>query len=113
MSEDHIQAQIVLWFNNNYCLSTHSPRSICFSIPNGGTRNIAEAQKLKATGLMAGASDLMLNHRGKWYCVEIKKPGGVQSPDQKKFQGRVEALGTTYKLIYSLEEFKEWVNTLC
>lgn len=110
MSEDVIQAAIVLWYHNTF---TVTGAGILFAIPNGGTRNIAEAQKLKATGLMAGASDLMLNHRGKWYCVEIKKPGGVQSPDQKKFQGRVEALGTTYKLIYSLEEFKEWVNTLC
>lgn len=109
MSEDLIQSQIVLWYHNTF---TVAGVGVCFSIPNGGTRNIAEAQKLKATGLMAGASDLMLNHGGKWYCVEVKKPGGVQSPDQIKFQRRVEALGTVYKLVYSLEEFKEWVNTL-
>lgn len=104
--EDVIQAAVYLWYNNNY---TVKGLGICFSIPNGGTRNIAEAVKLKATGLMAGASDLMLNHNGKWYCIELKKPGGVQSPDQKKFQARIEALGTEYKIIYSLDEFKEWL----
>lgn len=106
--EDIIQAAIYLWYNNNYTVKC---LGIMFSIPNGSSRDIREAVKLKATGLYPGASDLMLCHYRKWYCVEVKKPGGIQRPEQKKFQARIEALGTEYKIVYSLDEFKEWLSS--
>ena len=60
VSESKIQQQIIEYFNNNYCLKHHNPRAVIFSIPNGGTRNKLEAITLKATGLLAGVSDLIV-----------------------------------------------------
>ena len=65
--------------------------------------------KAKALGVRAGVSDVMINHKKIWHCVEFKVPGGVQSDQQKNFETKILALGTSYNLIYSVEEFKELV----
>lgn len=109
--ENRIQAMMVQWFNNTYCLKHHSPRYVIFSIPNGGTRNKLEAMTLKATGLLAGASDLVLV-MDKIYFIEVKTNVGIQSDVQKDFQKRVQKLGHEYKLIRSLDEFKLWIQSL-
>ena len=107
MSENIIQAQIYQWFHNNYCLKHHTPRGLIFSIPNGGTRNIKEAMTLKATGVLAGASDMICILPNKQLIfLELKTEKGVQSEKQKEFQKRVENLGFEYWLIRSLDEFK-------
>ena len=59
-SESALQQQIFNWYNNNYCLKNTVNRGMIFSIPNGGTRHIMEAMTLKATGLLKGASDLIV-----------------------------------------------------
>ena len=107
MTESKIQQQIVEYFNNTYCLKHHNPRGLIFSIPNGGTRNKLEAITLKATGLLAGVSDLIvILPNGKLIFVEIKTDTGKMSEKQIDFQQRVEALGFEYLLIRSLDEFK-------
>jgi hypothetical protein len=81
-------------------------RGMIFSIPNGGTRNIMEAMTLKATGLLKGASDLIvILPNGKLMFVELKQPKGIQSIDQKDFENRVKILGFEYHIIKSLDEF--------
>lgn len=64
-----------------------------FSIPNGGDRHIKVATKMVAEGTKKGVSDTMLAvPRGK-YCglfIEMKKPGGRESADQKKFGAAVQ-----------------------
>jgi hypothetical protein len=82
-------------------------RGMIFSIPNGGTRHIMEAMTLKATGLLKGASDLIvILPNKKLIFVELKMPKGVQSIEQKDFESRVILLGFEYHIIRSLEEFK-------
>lgn len=108
ISEDYVQNQIWIWYTNNYCLQHHSPRNIIFSVPNGGTRDVREAHKLKMTGLLPGVSDLIIIHFGIVYFVEVKKPNkGVQSSSQKDFQQRVESQGFKYILIDNLKDFIE------
>ncbi len=105
-SESALQQQIFNWYNNNYCLKNMVNRGMIFSIPNGGTRNIMEAMTLKATGLLKGASDLIvILPNGKLMFVELKQPKGIQSIDQKDFENRVKILGFEYHIIKSLEEF--------
>ena len=107
MTESKIQQQIVEYFNNTYCLKNHNPRGLIFSIPNGGTRNKLEAITLKATGLLAGVSDLIvILPNKKLIFVEIKTDIGKMSDKQIDFKKRVEALGFEYLLIKSLYEFK-------
>lgn len=110
--EDKIQQQIVEWFNNNYCLKFHKPRYSIFSVPNGGTRNKAEAIKLKLTGMKAGVSDLIILLNNKCLFVEVKTSTGKQSEVQKEFQEVVENLGFEYWLVRSLDEFQKKIKNI-
>lgn len=104
--EDRLQQKCVIWFKNNYQM--HG-KGLIFSVPNGGTRNIIEAKKLKETGLMAGVADLIVLYpNGKTYFIELKTDTGKQSDKQIEFEKRVTELGFEYKLIRSLEEFILW-----
>lgn len=104
-NEDKLQAEIVKYFNNKYCLKHHKPRFYIFSIPNGGNRNVVEAMKLQSTGLKAGVSDLIILKNNKTIFVELKTYKGVQSEKQKEFEKIVKNLGFEYYLIRSLEQF--------
>jgi len=105
-NENNLQAEIYKWFNNTYCLKNNPNRGLIFSIPNGGTRNIREAMTFKATGLLKGASDLIVIFpNGKLCFIELKIAKGIQSAEQKDFEQRVSKAGYEYHLIRSLEEF--------
>ena len=112
LAESRIQQQIVQWYQNTYCLSHHNPRNMILSIPNGGTRDVREAMTLKATGLLPGASDLIVLHNRQVLWVEVKTPTGTQSPAQKDFASRVVAMGFVYKIVRSLLEFQEFISNL-
>ena len=60
----------------------------------------------RATGMMAGASDLILILPNEVVFVEVKTETGVQSAKQKEFQSIVEGCGFRYELVRSLNEFK-------
>jgi len=105
MTESQIQQQIIIFENNNYSIKGES---LIFAVPNGGTRNILEAKLLKATGVMAGVSDLILVLKNKIYFIELKAEKGVQSELQKKFQTKIEKLGFEYLIFNSLEKYKLW-----
>jgi hypothetical protein len=100
IKEDVIQAEIYKWFRNSH------PDNLIFSVPNGGTRNIREALLLKATGVVAGVSDLIIVRQNEVIFVEVKTEIGKQSKEQKKFQETVEKLSFKYLLVRSLEDFK-------
>lgn len=57
-----------------------------YAVPNGGKRSAFEAARLKGEGVRAGVPDLCLNlPRGGAHglFVEMKAPGGRESPEQK------------------------------
>lgn len=60
-----------------------------FHIPNGGSRNKAEAAHLKAQGVKKGVPDIFLPRAcGKWHglFIELKRTeGGSLSKDQKEW----------------------------
>jgi hypothetical protein len=106
--EDRLQQKCVIWFKNTYQMQGNG---LIFSCPNGGTRNIIEAKKLKETGLMAGVADLIvLFPNGKLMFVELKTDTGKQSEKQIDFENRVKNLGFEYHLIRSIDEFKIIIN---
>lgn len=107
-NEDLIQQKIVIWYKNEY---QRFGKGLIFSIPNGGTRNVIEAKKLKATGMMAGVSDLIILHNSKTLFVELKTETGKQSDKQIEFEKRVTDLGYKYKLIRNLKEFQSWITS--
>lgn len=105
MTENQLQQQIVIWYKNNYQI--HG-KGLIFSVPNGGSRHVLEAKTLKATGQMAGVSDLIiLKPNGITIFIELKTDTGKQSDVQKQFEEKVKLLGFEYYLIRSLEEFKK------
>lgn len=106
MTEDQLQQQIYTWYNNKFCLKNQEPRHIIFSVPNGGSRNVVEAKKMKATGLLPGVSDLIIIQPDKVLFIELKIEKGVQSESQKDFEERIKKLGYEYHIIRSLNDFK-------
>jgi len=112
MTEEHLQQQIVLWYNNNYCLFNHNPRGLIFSIPND-TKNFMELKRKKNTGLLSGVSDLVvILPSSKILFIEVKFGSNKQQSKQLEFQERVEKLNHQYHVVYSLTQFQKiiWQN---
>ena len=97
--ESKIQRQIVQWFRENY------PMYLIAAIPNGGKRNALEAKIMKAEGVLAGFSDIIIIAKHRVMFVEIKTEKGRQSNYQKTFQANVERLGFSYEICRSLKQF--------
>jgi VRR-NUC domain len=79
------------------------PGLIFFHVPNGGYRNKSEAVLLKAMGVRAGVSDLILFHSGRLYCLEIKAKGGRASEEQLAFISDIDRAGAYTALATGLD----------
>jgi len=97
--EDNIQKAIVRYFR-----LTH-PKDLIFAIPNGGNRDVRTGAILKATGVLAGVSDLIVIMQNRILFIEVKTKTGRQQQTQKDFQINVERLGFEYYIVRSLDEF--------
>jgi len=50
---------------------------------------------------------------GLFFGAEFKRPrGGVQSPEQKKWQAHINKLGAPYRLIKSPDEMRQFINDI-
>lgn len=105
MTEDRIQQEIIMYYRNHY--QRLYVNCLIFSIPNGGLRDKRTAMLMKSTGLLSGASDLIVIHFGVVLFVELKTETGKQSDEQRAFELRVNQCGYPYYLIRSLEQFKQ------
>ena len=106
ISENKIQQEIVLWYNNNFCLKHHNPRQCIFSVPNDSINAIETKRKVN-TGLLAGVSDLIILHNGECLFIEVKTLSGKPSEKQKDFEKIASLQGFKYYLVRSLEDFKK------
>lgn len=103
--ESTLQTQCVKWFKYQY------PHLVIYAVPNGGSRNVREAQRLKSEGVLAGVADLtILLPQGKSLYIEMKVKGNRQTPNQKEFQQKAEALGHKYYVCYSFDDFEKVVK---
>ena len=101
--EDLLQSKIVIWFKNNYQM--HG-KGLIHSTPNGGSRNVIEAKKLKNTGLMAGVADLTIKLPNSIFIdIELKTDIGILSKSQKEYQEKMLKMNCNYYVIRSLDEF--------
>ena len=111
-NESRTQIACVTWFRYQF------PKyaKLLIAVPNGGNRNL-EAKILKAEGVTAGVSDLLLLVPKKGYgclCIEMKTEKGWQSDEQKEWQARNEAYGNKYVICRNIDEFIkliEWYLT--
>lgn len=104
--ESQLQRQCVAWFRLQY--PKHA--RLLFAVPNGGGRSRVEAAIMKAEGVTAGVSDLiLLEPRGGYgaLCIEMKtrSKSSRQSDSQKEWQAATEAAGNKYVVCRSLDTF--------
>ena len=108
--EHHIQCACVRYF----ALAYPQYKGLLFAVPNGGRRDEKTAAKLKAEGVVAGVSDLILLKSNRHYCgllIEMKKPKGKQSQTQKEWEQFINMLGEfKYVVCHSFDEFKNEVD---
>jgi VRR-NUC domain protein len=103
--ESVLQTACVKWFRYQY------PHLVIYAVPNGGSRNVREAQRLKAEGVLAGVADLVvLLPQGKSLYIEMKVKGNRQTDNQKDFQEKVTTLGHTYVVCYTFKEFQQVIE---
>ena len=81
-----------------------------FHIPNGGSRHIAEATKLKAMGVKRGVPDIFLpvrttNYIGLW--IELKKAGGKISNEQIEWLYYLSAQGYATRVCLGWEQGRD------
>lgn len=100
--EDILQAEIVTWYSLEY----GKEHNKCLFHCNNKAKNAIEGNRMKAMGVKTGVSDLILVAKGSVIFVELKAQKGKQDPEQVIFENQVKALGNTYVIIRSLDEFK-------
>lgn len=75
-------------------LTLRAPPDLLWLHPaNGGARDARTGAMLKRLGVLPGASDLLLWHRGEAFALEIKAPGGRPTEAQLEFIHRFENAG--------------------
>lgn len=107
--ESDIQIACVTWFRYQYSKFD----TLLFAVPNGGPRNKVTASILKAEGVVAGVSDLILLVPRTQYhglCIEMKTSKGTQQDTQIAFQKAVESQGYKYVLCRSVDDFRKEIN---
>jgi hypothetical protein len=93
-------------------------KKLLFAIPNGGARgddkrsNMIRGAKLKATGVKAGVSDMLLAVRRGSYCglfLELKKFGGKPDKDQLEFIQAVHVQGYCAAVVVGWKQAVEFI----
>lgn len=108
--ESFLQRECVSWFRWQF--PEHA--KMLFAVPNGGGRSRIEASIMKAEGVTAGVSDLiLLEARGEYgaLCIEMKttSKNSRQRESQKVWQEAAEKAGNKYVVIRTLDEFKDTI----
>lgn len=82
-----------------------------FHIPNGGSRHIAEATKLKAMGVKRGVPDIFLPVRAKSFIglwIELKKPiKGIVSNEQDEWLDYLAKQGYATRVCFGWMEARD------
>ena len=102
--EHRLQTRMVHWFRLQFREMSHA----LFAVPNGGRRDAISGARLKAEGVTAGVSDLILLKSNRFYgalLIEVKTKIGRQSKEQKEWQAKVTQDNYKYVVVRSLEDF--------
>jgi hypothetical protein len=102
MDEFKIQHESFKWYHNNFT----EYRKLLFAIPNGGTRNLIEASRMKMTGTTKGIPDMLFTIQQKAFYFEFKTKKGILSPEQKEMILKLKLNGFPVYVIRSTEQFQ-------
>jgi hypothetical protein len=79
-----------------------------FAVPNGGTRNLLEARRMRAEGVTAGVPDLcVLGDDGKTGWIEVKAERGRVSERQAEFHATMRRRGHNIAVVRDQDEAVE------
>lgn len=106
-SEHRLQYECYCWFHNKY---PDLRGTLCYNLSN--SRNAIEGNKNKALGLQPGRADMVFYYAGIAYMIELKTPEGKQSSEQKTWQEIMHTQGFPYRIVRSVEEFQDLINSL-
>lgn len=84
-----------------------------YAIPNGGKRDAITAARLKAEGVKSGVSDVCLPFARQGYhgfYIEMKKPKGKESAEQKEFGAFLAQQGYLYTMCDSWDKARDAVQ---
>lgn len=113
-SEDTEQINVIQWAGWN---TVRFPElKWLHHCPNGGSRNRAEAVKLKQMGVKAGVSDLCLPYPKGIYCglyIEMKYGDNRLQDTQKEFLADMAKAGHFVTTCYSAEEAVKVLEEYC
>jgi hypothetical protein len=84
-----------------------------FSIPNGGSRNVIEAVRLKKEGALAGIPDTCIVTDKKVFFIELKDGKKKPTPNQLEIHDKLRKLGIDVYVCGSFDEFRETVISTC
>jgi hypothetical protein len=112
MSEEALHKSIVSLLRR-----TLDDRVLWWHTPNGGLRNVREAAKFKAMGVLPGVADLIFIWNRELIfggskmnvpdilAIELKSKPGTVTGSQTQFGDDLIALGGKYVIIRSMEDF--------
>lgn len=75
-------------------------------------KSMIVAKLSKALGMRAGWPDLILVHRGRAICIELKAKGGGRSRAQRELHEALTLAGAVVATISSFDDFVAFVTTL-
>ena len=107
-SEDTEQINVISWAS--WQMQKYPELKWLHHIPNGGSRNRAEAVKLKQMGVKSGVSALCLPYPKGIYCglyIEMKYDKGRHQPSQKEFLTDMAAAGHYVATCYTARDAVE------
>jgi hypothetical protein len=110
-TEHSHQCALFCWMNQN--LDKYPELKWAFAVPNGGERNVAVAGRLKAEGVKSGISDICFPFSRCGYnslFIEMKKPGGKESANQKEFGAFVREAGSAYECCDTWEKARNVIE---
>ena len=103
VTEDKLQYTCFIWHWNTY----PDQRGLLFHVQQKA-RNKIEGNRFKAMGVVSGVSDMIyLKPGGCPVLIEFKTEAGTQSPTQKEWQSKVEAVGYEYVICRSFSHFQQ------
>lgn len=121
--EEHIQIGIVEALSILTARAEAGNKFLFFSIPNEGYLSAVGARKptskdyarltiLRKMGLVKGAPDLLILHKGRAYCMEVKSKKGGQTKEQWRFEMAAASVEVPYAIVQSVNDavdmLQEW-----
>lgn len=91
-------------------VNARHPLALMWHVPNGGKRNIVTAANLKRDGVLAGVPDFCgFNANASAVFLELKRPGGVASENQKWFRDQCERSGAAWACVDNIDDATEFL----